>query len=226
MFAWIPTARDLRELIPTGTEQPLLQHFNQLNMREQSDVFWRLVKERMSIAVVGGQPWRWRRICFTMKGDRFWLEPGGIDESNWLYYYGGSTAGYRRSWFGGSSSGTRYAIMRSYIFRGAEGLDWNSPFDAEIETRHIRVLHDKRITLNPGNDVGRGMEIKKVHEIDKNFSYGDEEFQGTYTTSPFSSEGKPGMGDYYVVDFFAPFVFDDTSTLTINSVATCYWHER
>lgn len=228
MFVWIPTARNLRLLPiagPSDPAPPIATWFNFLNNREKSTVWWNLVTEKMTLYVSGGIPWRWRRIAFTFKGPLF-LNVAGVDESNWFYYFGGYEMGYRRPWFGGDFNITRFSSIRDTIFRGTVGIDWASPFDAALETRHISVKMDHTITLSPANEVGKGITLKKVHHMKHNLNYGDFEVGGQMVSSTFSTNGKPGMGDYYIVDIFAPYTLDAESTLSVSTQATGYWHER
>ena len=63
--------------------------------------------------------------------------------------------------------------------------------------------------------------------MNHNLVYGDDEVGGQEATTLFSTEGKAGMGDYYVVDLFQPsFGAGESDTLYFRPQATLYWHER
>lgn len=63
--------------------------------------------------------------------------------------------------------------------------------------------------------------------MNANLLYDDDEAGTSMVPSYFSTEGRAGMGDYYVLDIIAAGSgATSTDQLTFNPQTTLYWHER
>jgi len=130
-----------------------------------------------------------------------------------------------------------YFRLINSMFRGvAAQQNPNSPtladyinvMTAKTDNTELTVKYDKTITIASGNDAGMQRNYKRYHPMEKTLVYDTLE-QGTDTlASSMSTESKPGMGDYYVVDFFQQrYLADaDDGNLIFDPRATLYWHEK
>jgi len=203
---WCATARDKEN------------DFN-VSSRNSSTCYMRGLKERITFSANSGRSWRWRRICFTAKGlfnslgtsvDNLEMTPNG-----WVRLITNQNV---TPWGG---------AVKNVIFRGLQTLDWNDIFDAKVDSSRVTIKYDKTRILNSGNDFGKFSHFNMWHAMNKNLVYGDDE-QGNQDLDPtYSTFGKAGMGDFYVVDILqAGSGATASDTLAFNPQATLYWHEK
>uniref|UniRef100_A0AAU6S5A3 Capsid protein n=1 Tax=Myotis capaccinii feces associated gemycircularvirus TaxID=3139979 RepID=A0AAU6S5A3_9VIRU len=183
------------------------------------------VSERIKIQTTQGSGWHWRRICFTLKGDTLYT---GRRATFTL-----SDSPVARI----TSDGLKRAVLlsedalrtRSVIFKGAQNVDWSDPMLAPIDTNRITPLYDRTFKIQSQNESGRTLVKKLWHPMRRNIVYDEDENGEAMTESFYSVEGKAGMGDYYIADFFtsdATAADSSPSSLLFNPQATYYWHER
>lgn len=195
--------------------------------RTKSNTYARGYKEVTTYRVTGGIPWRHRRIVFTMKGLPALLlssnspTPGLFTPD---FYYLTTSLGVVRNTtnLGVDKIGT----ITNLVFRGAQIQDWFSPFNAKVDTTRISVMSDKTIHINPGNASGHVKLAKRWYPMNKRLVYGDDEAGTTENTTPFSTQGKQGMGDLFVLDFYQSTATDTAQGLSVNHEGTYYWHEK
>ena len=203
---WCATARD--------RENDTLQ-----NSRTATSCFMRGLKERITFSANSGRSWRWRRICFTAKG-LFSNLAGSIDSLEM------SPNGWVRLLTNQDAS-TWGNVVKGTLFRGASGLDWYDIFDAKTDNSRLTIKYDQTRILNSGNEFGKFSHFKMWHPMNKNLVYGDDENGATDNDPLYSSLGKAGMGDYYVVDILqAGQGATQDDTILFNPQATLYWHEK
>lgn len=216
IFPWIATARDNSVgTLPPGTV------YDEAT-RTSHVCFMKGLKENIEITTNDGLPWQWRRICFTMKG--------GVLAQNFdtttQQLYAETNTGWKRvvnSAYGSAAVGG----IQSLIFRGSAGVDWSNIMTAPIETNNITIKYDRYHNIKAGNDSGTIRNYKLYHPMNKNLNYDDDEEGGKETTRNVSTAGKPGMGDYYVIDIFQPRIGGTSSSvLRFEPTATLYWHEK
>lgn len=197
--------------------------------RQRQTCFMRGYKENLAITISGGGVWKWRRLCFTMKGQRLFATAG----STIPWYDAGGLVGpdvsvgsMRRAMTNPST--TQYINMRDYLWDGQEGSDWSNEFTAKPDTTRITVKSDRTRTLNPANDVGRAYNFKLWYPMNKNLVYGDDEDQSQINTFYVSTESKAGMGDYYIYDIIQNLVPSPSGTtaLRFDPEGIMYWHEK
>jgi len=184
------------------------------------------VKETIRIATSGAVGWHWRRICFTMKGEDLYL---GDRDSFDL-----STSPVARLVSDGMKRALIYAEpaldTRGVIFKGNQNVDWTDVMTAPVDTSKITVQYDRTRHIKSGNAAGQTLITKLWHPMKKNIVYDEDQNGEAMTESFYSVGGKPGMGDYYIVDFFqSDFILGESepqNSLYFEPTATYYWHER
>lgn len=212
-FLWCATARTNENGNTTGTK------FDEAT-RTATTCFMRGLQERVEIQTSSSIPWQWRRILFTAKGVQNALTTGG---NFWLANL--TSNGYRRTV--NEVFGVNQTSLNGSLFSGAEGSDWDDPMVAKVDARRVTVLYDKIRTIASGNASGVIRRYKFWHAFNKNLVYSDDEVGGQEAASQYSTLGKPGMGDVYVVDIIKPLggsVSGDQMLFRPNS--TLYWHEK
>lgn len=215
VFPWLCTARDNT----VGTDPGSVF---QSSDRTASTCFMRGLKERIQIQTNSGVPWQWRRICFTIKGDYFTQ----FNESGYKLYNETSIGWSRVVSNAGVASNIALALRR-VVFRGQEGNDWNNLFNAKVDNTRVSLKYDKTCTLASGNDEGFIRKYNRWHSMRKTLVYNDDELGGGEAAQQFSTQGRAGMGDYYVLDLFRARTGSTTSDqLSFRPEATLYWHER
>lgn len=178
------------------------------------------VKESIMANTNSGITWKWRRICFTLKGDtinQFNTDP---DTSP---VFRQTSNGMMRLWHQDLSV---INAATALVFKGQNQTDWSDHFAAKVDPTQVTVKFDKTFIISSGNSQGVVRKMKLWHPMNKTLIYEDNENGDAMTPSPFSVESKAGMGDYYIYDIVEPNGGSGTDTLTLDSQATMYWHER
>jgi len=112
------------------------------------------------------------------------------------------------------------------LFKGVENVDWRDYFIAKVDPDRYTVMSDRTTLVNAGNATGSVRLLKEWHPFNKSLVYNDDEDGEDMTTSEFSTLGKRGMGDVFIVDFYQATVADASGSLALDFEATLYWHER
>jgi len=204
-FAWCATARDRVSNLGDN---------NATSVRSADLVYMRGLKERLTVMTDSQMSWRWRRITFTCKGPVGSLSSTAQETSNgWVRLMRPLTS---------ANLGT----LRDYLFRGATGLDNLSPMNAKVDTNRVTLKSDVTRVLSSGNDSGKFFRFNHWYPMNKNLLYSNDELGEGTTADAYSTLGRAGMGDYYVIDLFESVVADNASHLRIEPQATLYWHEK
>lgn len=197
--------------------------------RNSGTIYARGYKDRINLTVSGGATWSWRRTTFLMKGPK--LRNFFLDNSQGEQYDGlGESAGAAPARTIGPMADQIADLIRAYIYRGRQGLDWYDPYTATLDKTKITVLSDKVYSINPGNESGRTRTFNFWTPLNKNIVYdGSESSQGRLS-SAYSTEALPGVGDLYIFDQLrrdTPNASGTTlPTLRFSPEGTFYWHER
>lgn len=195
--------------------------------RTATEVFYRGLRENISISTSGSSAWRWRRICFTFKSDRFNFDPLNTTDRTRLNEF--TSNGYMRAINAFNLTDpfqqVMYDIINAYVFQGTSGIDWNSTFLAKTDTERIQVKYDKTFIIRSGNDAGIVKDFKFWHPMNKTFVYDEDEQGGAQQNGSLSALTRRSMGDYYVMDIIGC-NDDNAETLLFNPNSTLYWHER
>nr|QCX29486.1 capsid protein [Plant associated genomovirus 5] len=204
IFPWVATART-----STNTKE--------VTDRNDQTSYMRGLKERIEIQTNSGVPWQWRRICFTRKG-------GTLPSTSTFKPYEFTSQGYVRVVNELPQTGTTFL---NDLFDGGQLIDWNDFFNAKLNRDLVSVKYDKTVSIQSGNASGVLRRYTRWHPMNHNLTYGDEETASTFNGSVYSTLGRRGMGDYYVVDIFVSGGgAGTTDILSFNPQATLYWHEK
>lgn len=213
-FLWCATARhnDLASGLPGNV-------FDSAT-RTATTCFMRGLAEKIEIQVVDGLPWQWRRICVTAKGLQL-----AITESPTFNLRSLTSAGYQRTL--NQMRDSNQGAIENVLFKGVFGQDWFDQMLAPVDTNRVTLKYDKTVTISSGNEEGCIRKFSRWHAMNHNLAYDDDETGGGETGDDFSSQGKAGMGDYYVFDYFRPRMgASTTNQLSFSVNATLYWHEK
>lgn len=229
-FLWCPTARNLIQF--GGNGGTVIQEA----MRTATTCYMRGLSEHIRIQTNSPAPWIWRRICFKTKDIRFTApSPGDTATGPQVFsaYYENAVVGYTRMFYqlsgnGGTNRTTdTYNNILDVLFKGAQGVDFVDFTLAHVDTRRVDVAYDKTVKLASGNSSGVLREYKRWHPMNKNLVYGDDEIGEVEASTFYSVYDKRGMGNYVVMDFFAPGLgATNDDKLAISSNASLYWHEK
>lgn len=242
---WIPTYR-----APSLGANPSANP----NLLTTGTPYYKGLSENITISTTGGVPWQWRRICFTFKGagiiDGFTAPDASQAIFNPINYYkntyGNDTGIFRplydlASYYGDAGGATAaqplgLQKLYQYLFQGTSSqfsddvtiTDWINVMTAKTDSREVNIKYDKTITIASGNEEGVQRNYKRYHSMEKNLYYDSFEHGTSTTYQPLSTDSKPGMGDYYVIDFFqARYAAGaDAGNLIFDPRATVYWHEK
>lgn len=222
-FLWCATARNMYKQLP-GDDEYTAGLKSDLATRTDSNPYMVGLAERIEIQCNNGMPWQWRRICWRMKGGE-----GIPTMTSSFRTYINAQFGVGRVMnqvAGNPGSGDQYYLFHQ-IFKGQVGTDWNDPMTAPLDKQLITPCYDKVVTLSSGNEDGFIRAYKKWHPMKKTLAYNDFENGGTTLGGVYSTDGKRGMGDYYVLDLFRARQGSSASDqLTVRPTATLYWHEK
>jgi len=130
-----------------------------------------------------------------------------------------------------------YFRLLNTIFRGVSAqqrptdvtnVDYLNVMTAKTDTTEVNIKYDKTVTLASGNDAGVQRNHKRYHPMNKTVVYASLEEGNTTSYASRSTESKPGMGDYYVLDFFQARYLSqaEEGDLVFDPRATLYWHEK
>jgi len=210
---WIASARPAEE--NSGVKGAALSP-----LRKRTEIYARGLKENILFETSTARPWRWRRICFWLKGDALYGD--AVDPATSQFFRFDDSLGMVRL-----SNAIGTGFPSEYIFRGIENVDWLDRFTAPVDTRHILPVYDKCMTLRSGNDAGMSQTIKMWHPMNKTIVYNDEESGYTVIPTALSASGRRGAGDFYVYDIFQVATGStEQDVLRFQPNATFYWHEK
>lgn len=217
-FLWCATARD-----NTTTNTNVRGTTFDSSTRTSSTPYMVGLKEAIEIQVNTGMPWQWRRICFTMKGST------GLTINTGFAIATETSNGYLRvaNQVSGDPGGGQQYILFERLFKGQHTVDWNDVMTAKVDTHRVTLKYDKTVNLASGNDDGFIRKYNRWHGMRKTLVYNDDELGGASNAQSFSTAGKAGMGDYYVLDLFRSRTGATSSDLlSFRPEATLYWHEK
>jgi len=218
---WNATAQDL-------ARDGGLNTITDLAARTSQTCYMRGVAEKLRIQTSSGSPWFHRRLCFALKSG-IPLATGDTSASVTNITYADTSSGMQRLWLNLAinTSPITTAGVQNLVFKGTQGIDWNDAMVAMTDTAQVSIKYDRCRTYRSGNANGTVAESNLWHGMNKNLVYGDDESGQTNSTSYISTDGRPGMGDYYIMDIIQPGTGATVNDLLrINSSTTLYWHEK
>jgi len=197
--------------------------------RTASTCYMKGLSEHIRIQTSSGIPWFHRRICFTLKGITPFNTVVSDTPTQTYAPYLDTSNGIERPWLNTNLNNMNQtlAAMWAQLFKGQNGRDWDDLISAPVDTARLTLKFDKTWTMQSGNANGLVRERKLWHPMGHNLVYDDDESGDIKSGSYYSTEGKAGMGDYYVVDIIQPGTgATSTDYLQIGANSTMYWHEK
>lgn len=224
MFIFCPTAQNLLQ----GPTNP--NYAINTAERTASTCFMRGFSEALRIQTNSHLPWFHRRVCFRWRGLGPFNTANSADTPTQAFSpYIDTTNGMERVWFNQSinAMATTVAAQLDILFKGTANQDWNDIIVAPVDTSRVDLMFDKTWTVKSSNEAGTLVERKLWHAMNKNLVYDDDETGESMKSSYLSVDSKAGMGDYYIIDFFAAGVGgSSTDLLNVATSSTLYWHEK
>lgn len=209
--------------------------------RTDSDVYWRGIRERIQIESSTSDPWKWRRIAFTIIGGQpstgvpqtqFFLdarEVADVVPVSGLPTNPFSMRGPTRvSRLMTPLTVGELQAFTSGLFAGINSsVDYHNPdlLLAKIENLNIKVLSDVTRTLSSGNDSPFLKVFDTWLPLNKHMRYADVESGGIEGSSIFCSPSSRPLGDVYIFDLYTQ-LFAAPGSIRVTGQATAYWHER
>lgn len=216
IIPFIATARDLTTF--SGSKHVVSDQA----ARTATTCYMRGLKEKVQIQTSSGLPWQWRRICFTYRGATLI----GTPQANYNWYAETSN-GWMRTVNDFNTSTAAVGVLIGTLFRGQQSTDWSSYFTAPLDPTRVNVKYDKTRIIQSGNANGVMRNYNMWHPMNSNLVYDDDETGDSEASRAFSTDGKAGMGDYYVIDIIAGGTGSSTSDLlSFEPTASLYWHEK
>jgi len=200
-------------------------------MRTATSCYMVGLAEHIKLQTSSPVPWYHRRICFTFKDvDFINQQTGDVPTVAYQTSFDGTSQGVQRLMFNstpGNGLGNTISANDGIIFKGTQNVDWNDVILAPVDNARVTVKFDKTWILRSGNQNGNVYERKLYHPMNKTLVYDDDENGVAMTNSAYSVGSKPGMGDYYVYDIYAPGLQGQASDqLVVYANSTLYWHEK
>lgn len=222
-FVFCPTAMNLTA--NSGGANLLI---NQAE-RTATTVFHRGFSEHLRVQTSSGLPWFHRRICFTIRGISVFQASTDSAPVQPYQPFVDTSNGMERLWFNQSinSQPIALAAQQTLLFKGVINKDWDDVILAPVDTSRVTLKYDKTWVIKSGNANGTLVERKLWHPMNKNLVYDDDENGEAEIDSYYSTQGKAGMGDYYIVDIVQGGVGGSASdVINIFSNSTQFWHEK
>lgn len=223
MSVFCPTARSL---VTAGATNLAVDSAD----RTATTCFMRGYKENLRIQTSSPLPWLWRRIVFSTKGSTFsTTSTGDTSPGQKFIPFSDTSIGMARLWFNLSVNNMANTLgaYNGVIFRGSVNQDWNDVITAKVDTTRISVMSDRTVCIKTGNASGHFSDRKLWYGMNKNIVYDDDETGAAETTSYYSTDARPGMGDVYIVDYVVPGVGAAASDIiNFQCTSTLYWHEK
>ncbi|QCS35904.1 capsid protein [Capybara genomovirus 12] len=187
------------------------------SLRTSESIYAVGLKERITLETNNAAPWEWRRICFASKDDF-----GEADPDTSKFFRRTSNGMVRLV-----SAQETPNYFNDQLFEGERNSDWLSAITAPVSHKHYAIKYDKTRVIRSSNNSGTIKNVKLWHPMHHNIVYDGEQSGESMVDSATSVTGRPGMGNYYIVDIFRKHgVNDNDSTLTFTPEATFYWHEK
>lgn len=216
VLPWICTARSLRAADNTNNTVA------ERAARTATDCYMRGLAERIQVQTSTGVPWQWRRIVFGYRRADLisQVNPQTPLATN-------TSSGIVRTVADALPNTNLAQALLGLIFQGTQSVDWSSLFSAKLDTNNIDVKYDSTKIIRSGNANGIMRNYKMWHPMNKTLRYADDELGDTEIPSLFSTGGRFGLGDVYVVDIISAGTGSTSADqMSFESSATLYWHEK
>lgn len=223
VVAWVATARDLDNSGGGGLPA-------QDATRTSTTCFMRGLSETMRVSTNTSLPWEWRRLCFTFKGPQLYTASSGARVPLWQEVNPNGWVRLAFALTASASTADQLSVAQNLVsqcFEGTYGVDYYDVFTARPNNVLLKVKYDRTVRVGSPNNGGTQNVFKLWHPMNHNLVYDDIENGGIKTEATLSTDGRPGMGDYYIIDLFRPHPSaTNADVIQIQPQATLYWHEK
>lgn len=198
---WSPTTRDFNPIE------------NDRGDRSHHDTFFVGFKDWMTFEM-GNTPMIWRRVVFWSYARSLFAQT--ILDGSGNYYRRTSPFTY-----------SNQAGFFNEVILGTEGIDWEQAhmYKAQLDPRRIRVISDRRQTINPRNGTGFLKTPSPYHSIRRKVMYDDKELGGDTQSSIWSIVAPNAPGNLYVWDTFVLPTTYGTNPVSVRYETRVYWRE-
>jgi len=216
-------------------QSQLTGKFDQDNTRATNDTFASGFKERLRIITSDGNPWIWRRICFSYydaETDFKFFDTSDDTEKDYPPFNYTAGNGYRRLWLrvNGPTPTIQEQSVRDalyqHVFAGTRNVDWSTEISAPLNSRAIKIWYDRTTRIASGNQQSTVRNFTRWHPIKKRLVYQNRDDGGAQENNYLSETSRQSLGDFMVMDIFQGAPSDPNVQLSVGSDATYYWHER
>lgn len=195
--------------------------------RQKSQTFCKGYAEKVTFETSNSANWLWRRVVFMTKNPLI----HSAFPLNTVTNRTDTDEGYNRvlwNFFGSSTEASEAReTLQDCVFQGQAGVDWNDRYTAKLDTKQITVISSVTMRLSGGNDAARIHHAKRWYPINKNIVYDEDEAGNSKEAGrEFSTLGKPGAGNLYVMDTFHCANGTSSDVMSFNPQGVYYWHER
>lgn len=210
-FLFCPSFRERAEDVTGETEDAN-------GARTAESTYVRGIKEKIFVTINGGSPLRWRRIIYSTK-DR----ASGVTSGSYQAQIAGGIR-VRPMQVQNPASVTALGLQ---IMTGNQGQDYLTLLSGKTDPHKVLVHHDSTRILNPENATGYAREHDFWTPINKTLIYDDNEFGEDETSSPWSTLGRLGLGNIFILDIFdIALTTTPATTFQFIPATTYYWHEK
>lgn len=192
-FLWSPSY--MEQNVASGA------HENR-TIRDRQRIYFRGVRDNVFLTT--SAPVMWRRVVFFMHMPVVAAQPYIItNEVDFQHYY--SRKMNRLDPDGNDEN------LFEYLFRGTVGRDYTveTRFNAPMDNRNVKVLSDRKVTINPsiaatgGGNIGKIHNRKLWHPVNRSITYRDEEDGRKILTSGWSTNSPQSPGNLFILDVFS-----------------------
>jgi len=194
--------------------------------RSATEVYFKLISEKIEIQTDTASPWLWRRIVFAFQGSDEFLDIGDDSVPTPTLLGTNGYARFTADLYSDSDSAAVNNTLVNVLFAGKVGVDFVNAMTAPINTQRVKLLYDRTIPIRSGNEQGTIKQFKRNHWIKKRIVYADQEDGGGLDGSEHSAPTRNSFGDVFIYDLFEAAQLADGDKLFFEPQATVYWHER
>lgn len=196
--------------------------------RTATRCFMRGIRENIRLETTTNHAYLWRRICFTFTGPELIRDATtGVEYPFWAE----TSDGFRRSLTqllpGIPPATVLNGQLLDILFKGVVNVDWDQLITAKTDNRRLKIMYDRTRRITSANDVGKMLDVKLWHPMNKNLVYNDDEQGGGKLVPYLSAVNRSSMGDYYIIDIFDTGITGvGADALTFTPQSALYWHEK
>nr|QCX29346.1 capsid protein [Plant associated genomovirus 1] len=221
IWMFSPSARD--QTINAGGSDEVA-----VALRNSTRTYSKGYGESIQIRTNTGASWKWRRVVILNKNTTLYGTPGSPTP---IYR---DTAGTGMQRIVAPLNNSQFAILTEQLIVGNPGSgDSVDIFAFKFDPNRCKVLYDKTVAFNGGNQYGWSRSFNQYFPIQKTVVYNETENADSETSNYLSAPGAlNSAGDILVIDFLAcqsapdPASGAPVHSLSLTLDGRYYWHER